>query len=341
METRSSYILVGLMTIAILLGGFGFAFWLSRYNEGDQREYDIFFQQSVGGLARGSGILYSGVPVGQVEKVSLWEADPEFVRVRIKVDAGVPILQGTVATIAGVGFTGVSQIQLDGAVKGAPALVCPATNPKAACPAGKPVIPTKPGALGEILNSAPLLVERLSTLTERLNTLLSDQNQQSIQGILGNSQELTSSLAKTAPQLEGAIADARSSIANIGAAAGRVGSAADRFSNTSDRVSSLADTAGSSVKGIETETKESMVALRKTLDNANKALEQLDRTLTTAQPAIKTVSEDTLPEINALTQDLREASRSLRKITDRIDQDGVGSVVGEAPLPDYKKRKKK
>src|SRR5690606_23331267 len=104
---------------------------------------------------------------------------PEFVRVRIALNKTVPILQGTTATIQG-SFTGVSKIQLDGARRNAPPITCEVT----ACPEGVPVIPTKPGALGQILNNAPLLLERLATLTERLTLLLSDENQAAISGIL-------------------------------------------------------------------------------------------------------------------------------------------------------------
>ncbi len=72
---------------------------------------------------------------------------PEFVRVRITVNEDTPILQGTTATIAGVGFTGVSQITLDGAVKGAPPISEPGRSAFL-------VIPTKPGA-GRVAQLAP------------------------------------------------------------------------------------------------------------------------------------------------------------------------------------------
>src|SRR3546814_6511204 len=49
----------------------------------------------------------------------------------------------------------VSQIALDGAVKGAP----PITDKG---PAGRPVIPNRIGGLGEILNTAPQLLQRRS-----------------------------------------------------------------------------------------------------------------------------------------------------------------------------------
>ncbi len=321
METKSNYILVGVVTLALLAALVGFTIWLARFNDGEQTEYDIFFQ-SVNGLAKGSGVAYSGVPVGQVEDIKVWEKDPDFVRVRIKIDSTTPILQGTVATVAGIGFTGVSEIQLDGAIKGTPQIKCPEKNPQASCPAGAPVIPTKPGALGELLNSAPLLLERLSTLTERLTNLLSDNNQQSIEQILDNAEALTGNLAETAPQLSGAIAEIQTTAQKIG--------------GTADSISVLAGDASGLLDG---EGKAAFADLNKTLSNANKSLAQLEATLKEAQNGAKSFNDDTLPEVTALTRDLREASKSLRTITERLDQEGATSLLGTAPLPDYEPKK--
>ena len=58
------------------------------------------FEQSVGGLAKGSQVAYSGVPVGQVERIKLWEKDPQFVKVRVQIDPDTPILLGTTASIS-------------------------------------------------------------------------------------------------------------------------------------------------------------------------------------------------------------------------------------------------
>ena len=63
-----------------------------------------------------------------------------------------------------------------------------------------PVIPTKRGGLGAILANAPLLLERLATLTERLTLLLSDKNQESIEGILANTETLSGNLADSLAQ---------------------------------------------------------------------------------------------------------------------------------------------
>lgn len=318
METRSNYVLVGTVTLLLLMVLAGFTVWLSRFGDGAKAEYDIFFQQSVNGIAKGSGVSFAGVPVGQVKEIKLWRPDPDFVRVRISIDEDTAILQGTTATISGVGFTGVSEIQLDGAIKGAPAIRCPEENPRSQCPAGKPVIPTKPGALGEILNNAPLLVERLSTLTERLNSVLSDKNQQSIEQILDNVEGLSGSLAAQAPDLRAAIRQSRDTLEKAGAAA-------DQLAAFSASANSLLDDEG----------KPMVAELKRTLRSANGSLAALETTLNNANPAIDSFSNETLPEINQLARDLRRLSASLQSVTERLDQQGVGALVSAPKLPDY------
>ncbi|MFC4291518.1 MlaD family protein [Sphingorhabdus arenilitoris] len=324
METRSNYILVGVVTLALLLAAVGFTVWLARFNDGAQKEYDIFFKQSVNGLAKGSGVSFAGVPSGQITEIKLWKDDPEFVRVRISIDDSVPILQGTVATIAGVGFTGVSEIQLDGAVKGAPAISCPKVKPESACPGGVPVIPTKPGALGELLNSAPLLLERLSTLTERLTNIMSDKNQQSIQQILDNVEGLSGSLASQAPEMRAVIQESRITLQKAGQA--------------SEQIALVAQSTGSM---IDSEGKATFAELRSTLNAANKSLAALEQVANKSGPVLDQVAVQTIPEVNKLTRDLQKLTNSLKSISDKLEQDGASSLIGTPALPDYDPKKGK
>ena len=119
METRSNYVLVGSVVLALLAALGLFIVWLAGLSGEQRRCFDIYFVQGVGGLNKGTSVTFSGVPVGQITEISLLPDRPEFVWVRIEVDEKTPVLQGTTAQIKGVGFTGVSEIQLDGAVKGA------------------------------------------------------------------------------------------------------------------------------------------------------------------------------------------------------------------------------
>ncbi|AJR23180.1 MULTISPECIES: MlaD family protein [Sphingobium] len=320
METRSNHVLVGTVTLLLLAAIMIAAFWFSRLSQGDNMEYDIFFKQSVNGLAKGSSVNYSGVPSGQVEKIELWKRDPSFVKVRISVKEGTPILQGTTATIAGVGFTGVSEIVLDGAVKGAPPITCPAENPLASCPDGVPVIPTKPGALGELLNNAPQLLERLSTLTERLTELLNDKNQQSIAGILANVERISGSLADRSPEIAATLAEARIAVQRTGIAAEQIG----KLAASTDAM-------------VNDEGRPLLADLRKSIQSATRSIDTLDKTIAEAQPGVHAFSNQTMPEVNQLVRDLREMSRSFRGVAEKLDQQGAGSIVGSPKLPDYKR----
>ena len=108
----------GAVVLALLAALLIFIVWLAGLSNKTTKCFDIYFSQGVGGLNKGSSVNFQGVPVGQIEKISLLPDRPEFVWVRVEVDAETPVLQGTTAQIKGVGFTGVSEIPLDGAVKG-------------------------------------------------------------------------------------------------------------------------------------------------------------------------------------------------------------------------------
>src|SRR6476660_5623052 len=193
METRSNYVMVGAVTLALLVGTLAFIVWLAGLSNKTTKCYDIYFR-AVGGINKGSNVSFSGVPVGQVTKISLLPNRPEFVWVRIEVDQQTPVLQGTTAQIHGVGFTGVSEIQLDGAVRGSPPISQPG-------PQGCPVVPSTSGGLGALLNSAPELIDRIQRLTERLTELLSDKNQNSIADILENIDATTKVIRERAPEM--------------------------------------------------------------------------------------------------------------------------------------------
>lgn len=317
METRANHVLVGAVTLLLLAALAAFIIWIARLGQGKQNEYDIFFKQSVSGLAKGSQVSFAGVPVGQINTIELWPKDPEFVRVRIKIDDDVPILVGTTATIQG-SFTGVSTIQLDGARRGASPITCESKKDPA-CPEGVPVIPTKAGGLGALLNSAPLLLERLATLTDKLNQVLSDKNQNQIAGILRNTNEMTRTFAQTAPQI-------RSTLAELERTLAEAGQALDGFEKVMGSTDRLVNQDGVALAA----------ELRKTLKSANEAATSLSQTLDDTRPAARQLSETTLPQAEATLEELRSTSSALRKLTESIEDGGAGSLIKGKQVPEYK-----
>lgn len=314
METRSNYVLVGSVVLALLAALGLFIVWLAGLSGEQRRCFDIYFAQGVGGLNKGTGVTFSGVPVGQITEISLLPERPEFVWVRIEVNEDTPVLQGTTAQIKGVGFTGVSEIQLDGAVRGARPLT-------QAGPQGCPVIPASQSGLGALLNSAPELIDRIQRLTERLTEMLSDENQNAIADILENVKKTTDVLAERAPDLADAIGDARIAARNAGVAAQRIG-----------------ELAASTNRLVNEEGRPAAQDMRKAIAGVEQAATNLDAMIADARPGVQSFSKNTLPEVNRLVRDLRELSTALTAFTERLDQGGVGGALGPEKLPDYKPR---
>ena len=317
METRSNYVMVGAVTVALLAGVLLFIVWLAGLSNKATKCYDIYFAQGVGGLNKGSNVSFSGVPVGQVQKISLLPNRPEFVWVRIEVDGQTPVLQGTSAQIRGGGFTGVSEISLSGAERGRPSI-------EQIGPQGCPVIPATSGGLGALLNSAPELIDRIQRLTERLTELLSDKNQNAISDILEN-------IDATSKELRTASPDMRQTIAEIRIASHNAGIAANNVAALTDNANRLVTEQG----------RPAAEDLRKSIAAVQQAANNLDAMISDARPGVQNFSKSTLPEANKLVRDLRELSQSLKSVSERVNQQGIGGALGPEKLPDYKPGKPK
>lgn len=318
METRSNHVLVGAVVLILLAMLALFTVWLARLGGKSEKEYDIFFQQSVDGLTKGAPVSYSGVPSGTVEAIQLWKPDPNLVRVRIKVDQETPILQGTQAA-AQCSFTGTCTVQLDGATKGAAPITCPDDEQGRGCRFGVPEIPPKQGGFGALLASAPKLLENVSNLTDRLTKLLGDKNQGSIQGILANTNRLSSALADRGPEIAATLAQTRVAIQQAGDASQKIG-----------------DLAATTNGVLANDVKPTIQNLNKAIASAQQSAASLNDAIGAAKPGLTTFSKQTIPEANQLVHDLRVTSAALASVAEKVDQGGAGALVGSSKLPDYK-----
>lgn len=311
METRSNHVLVGSVVLALLVATVAFLLWMANLGNGDQQTFDIFFRSSVDGLNKGAAVTFSGVPVGKVDEIRLLPNSPEYVRVRIKVDGDTPVLQGTTATLASVGFTGVSQINLEGAIRGAP----PITQPG---PAGVPVIPTKAGAFSQLLSSAPQLLDKISALTEALTRLVDDRNRNSLTHILNHIDLITGELADQRGNIGQTLADTRAAIQQAGQAA-----------------TAIQQLAGNANGVLSRDVDPAMADLRRTIATANQAMTSLNQVVNDARPGVQAFTKQTAPEVGLLVRDLREMSQALTAVANRFDRGGGGGLLG-GKLPDYK-----
>jgi phospholipid/cholesterol/gamma-HCH transport system substrate-binding protein len=315
METRSNYIMVGAVTVALLIGTLLFIVWLAGLSGKNTKCYDVYFP-AVGGIAKGSNVSFSGVPVGQVSKISLLPNRPEFVWVRIDVDQQTPVLEGTTAEIHSISLAGANEIQLNGAERGRP----PITQ---IGPQGCPVIPASASGLSALLNGAPELLARIQRLTERLTELLNDKNQNSISDILENIDATTGVIRKNAPEMAATLQEARIAAHNAAIAA--------------NNIAALSNNANSLVNG---QGREAVTNLNQAIMSARQAADNLNAMVGDARPGVQNFSKSTLPEANRLVRDMRELTQSLEQVSERINRQGIGGALGPQKLPDYKPGKR-
>ncbi|WP_353218004.1 MlaD family protein [Sandarakinorhabdus sp.] len=311
MEKRSNFVIVGAIALAMALGIVVMVVWLSRYSGSDHQKFDVFFGQSVNGLAVGSPVVFNGVPVGKVTEIRIPLESPQLVRVRIEVSPDLPVLKGTTAAVEGVGFTGVSQIQLRGVMQGADPITKLGRY-------GVPEIPPRGGGLGELLNTAPEIVANVAKLTDRLNDVLRDENRAALNGLLKNLDATTAALARSTPDLAAALTEARATMAAATAAL--------------QRVDALA-ASGQAV--VDSDIRPLAADLRRAAASAQATMARVDAIAASAQPGIDTLSNQTMPEVTNLIRELRETTARLGAIAAKLDEDPAGALLGGRKLPDY------
>jgi phospholipid/cholesterol/gamma-HCH transport system substrate-binding protein len=188
-ETRARYIQMGAFTLAVLVAGFAFVYWLN--NAGglrDQAVYAVRFEGSVSGLQIGSAVLFNGLRVGEVTRLDLVLADPLHMHANIAVDRNTPVRADTTVSIDFQGLTGSPVIALAGG------------NSDQALPFRKGELPLLLAAdAGRSMSQAARDVLR------KLDGVLAE-NAQPLRSMIGNLETFSGALARNSDRLDGIVA---------------------------------------------------------------------------------------------------------------------------------------
>src|SRR5258708_30215502 len=113
METRANYVLMGLFTLAVILGGFGFVYWFNTIGgAGDRAVYRIVFEGSVSGLRTGASVLFNGIRVGELTELRLDPAAPRSVVATVTIEKTVAVRADTPVNLQYQGRTRTASIAL-------------------------------------------------------------------------------------------------------------------------------------------------------------------------------------------------------------------------------------
>jgi phospholipid/cholesterol/gamma-HCH transport system substrate-binding protein len=187
METRARYVLVGLFTLAVILAGFGFVYWL--HHGGGLRErtaYRINFENGVAGLRAGSAVLFNGINVGEVSRLALSADNPRQVIATIDIDKNTPVRADTKVWVDVQGLLGAPSISLRGGSSTEPAAK--------GSDGGPPVLTADPGAAQDLTQAARDALRRLDTLLA--------ENSQPLHDTIANLRTFTDALARNSERVD-------------------------------------------------------------------------------------------------------------------------------------------
>lgn len=188
METRAHHILIGLFTALAGAGLMAFVMWMSQsVVDSEMKRYDILFREAVSGLSVGSLVQYSGIRVGDVERLTLDPEDPRLVWARVRVAGDTPVKVDTTARLALLNITGASGIELS---QGTP------QSPFLGGDGSIPIIEAEPSPLTQLRVSSEELLVNVTTLVENANRLLSEENSAYVTRVLSNLDTVTTALAE-------------------------------------------------------------------------------------------------------------------------------------------------
>jgi phospholipid/cholesterol/gamma-HCH transport system substrate-binding protein len=278
--------------LVIVMAGL-FVYWYSDSREHrDYTRYEIYFDGSVSGLARGAAVRYLGVDVGRVVTMRIDPRDASRVQVLVDIDSSAPVSPRTVAELSLQGVTGLLYIDLVQDT-GARRLSQAVTSEK------YPVIRSAPSNFDVLLASLPDLVGIASGVAERATRVLSDQNIAALTSALANIDKASGTLPQTMRELQSLVADLRGAAAEVHAVAASARSVTD-------------DAGPELVAAVQ--------RVHVVADNLAMASARLDKIVEENRQDVRSFAREGLPELerflhegHAAAREFRDLSRSLRE----------------------------
>lgn len=296
METRANYILIGVFTLAAILGTLGFFVWLASVQVNKQyQSYGILFED-VSGLDPSGDVLFNGISVGKVTGLRISDEDPSKVFTSIEIDADIPVRTDTVAQLQSQGVTGVAYISLSGGT--------PSAAPLMANAEGVMVIPSRRSTVQALVEDAPDMLAEASKLLEQFQELTGPQNQAYVTNILRNLDNSSGRLDQALNDFSDITGTVRDATTQITLFTDRLDAIGASVSTTLERVDSTLAAATGAFETADSAMAGSVTAI----DSAGGAFDQAREILSVQVPEILAQVSEAVSRTNTAIVDLQERS---------------------------------
>ncbi|MEZ5931383.1 MAG: MlaD family protein [Alphaproteobacteria bacterium] len=310
MEIRASYLVVGVVVLALIAGLAGFSAWLIK-SDIDERAtaYAIYFEGSVTGLQEGSQVQYRGIPVGSIVEIGIDPSNVERVRVVAEIDEKTPITKDTIATLELQGITGIAYVQLRGGTRESAPMDAASADED-----GLPVIAARRSALERVFESTPDLLAQAVDIADRLATFLSDDNLDSLGSTLANIETFSGALASNSDGLDDVMSGMTETLGEIKL----LGSDLREVSGKLDQ----------RLDGVGGDLVNTLAELSTAANNLGAAALQLDGMVEDLREPLSDFSGTGLYELTNLVGESRALVAALTRITKEVERDPAGFLIG-------------
>jgi phospholipid/cholesterol/gamma-HCH transport system substrate-binding protein len=310
MEIRASYLVVGVVVLALIAGLAGFSAWLVK-SDIDQRAttYAIYFEGSVTGLQEGSQVQYRGIPVGSIVEIGIDPSNVERVRVVAEIDEMTPITKDTIATLELQGITGIAYVQLRGGTRESPPMDEASMDDQ-----GLPVIAARRSALERVFESTPDLLAKAVDIADRLSRFLSDDNLERLGSTLAHVETFSGALARNSDDVDDVMSGMTATLGEIRQLGGDLRKVSAKLDQRLDGV-------GGDLVG-------TLAELSTAANNLGAAAQQLDGMVQDLREPLSDFSGTGLYELTNLVGESRALVAALTRITKEVERDPAGFLIG-------------
>jgi phospholipid/cholesterol/gamma-HCH transport system substrate-binding protein len=269
----------------------------------DYTKYFVRFSGSVAQLRGDSSVLFGGIPVGRVADVRIDPDNSELARVDIRVRNGTPIREDSKASMELQGITGGVALQISRGSRNA-ALLKP----------GQEII-SAASPLEKLATKLPTLLDQASKVADRLNAMLSDDNQKAFTQAIQNMQQLTASLNEATKNVPATVTAAQTAMQKLG--------------NASDQFDKLGTQLQGTATNLQGSVQHTTQDISKAAQNLANAANQLTAMLDENRAPLKQFTGSALYQATGLVSDLRQLVSSMSRIAQQIERDPARFLLGD------------
>jgi phospholipid/cholesterol/gamma-HCH transport system substrate-binding protein len=193
MENRAYALAAGMFTLLLGIGVVAAALWF-RGDTVENDEYLLVSRYPVSGLNVQAPVRFRGLAVGKVLDIDFDPTEPRTILIRIQVRTGTPLSQGTYAQLGSQGVTGLAYVMLDDDGKKPGQLIGEGDQLAR--------IEVRQSFMDSLTTSGQDMIVNFNQVAQRVNTLLSDDNQKQLVGTLRNLDNATGKFSSLATAIE-------------------------------------------------------------------------------------------------------------------------------------------